>query len=160
MALKTAWCTDGRHTEQDHHGTISLVGLGPDVATWLAYSSHSSWAGARNQSGVHKPLFYEPHLATSFNRPDGTPAGEMSSYGLHVTVATWIYRRAESSLGHSCFLLIVLSSPLPQTHRDPEAKKVFQEWQNEREELRWVPSSSLHPTSKPSRPSYYHTDTC
>lgn len=97
MALKTAWCT-GRHREQDHHAAISLVGLGPDVATWLAYSSHSSWAGAGNQSGVHKPLCYEPHLATGFNRPDGTPAGETSFYSLHITVTTWMRP------SHSCLL--------------------------------------------------------
>lgn len=111
MALKTAWCTDGRHRKQDHHAAISLVGLGPDVATWLAHSSHSSWAGAGNQSGVHKPLFYEPNLATGFNRPDGTPAGETSL--LFTCYCGYMNaQESKSSLGHSCFLLIVLSSPL------------------------------------------------
>lgn len=54
-----------------------LVAVGPDVETRMAYSSHSTWAGAGNQSGMHEPVCSEPHLATSFDRPDGAPAGEL-----------------------------------------------------------------------------------
>lgn len=56
--------------------TIGLYASGPDVATWLANSSLSTGAGAGDQSGEHKSVFVEPHLATGSNRSDGTPTGE------------------------------------------------------------------------------------
>lgn len=59
--------------------------IGPDAATWLEDSSHSTRAGTWNQNGEHRPLFAEPHLATSFNWPDGAPTGEKL-----ITIAEWM----------------------------------------------------------------------
>lgn len=52
---------------------------GSDTATWLAYSSHSTWAGAGNQSGEHKPVCCKPHLATGFDWPHWTSTGEFNT---------------------------------------------------------------------------------
>lgn len=46
--------------------------------------------------------------------------------------------------GESSSCLIFFSSSQSQTNQDADSKKVLNEWQNEREELRWVQLSSLH----------------
>lgn len=48
---------------------------GPHAAARLAYRSHRARAGAGNQSGQHRPVLSEPHLAAGSDRPDGAHAG-------------------------------------------------------------------------------------
>lgn len=87
---------------------------GSDAATRLAYSSHSSWTGAGNQGGEHKPVLYEPHLATGFDRSDRTHAGEKSipeMFFFIYDVASWIDRRHTSLWESSSCLVFSSSNP-------------------------------------------------
>lgn len=67
---------------------VSLVG--PDVASWLAYSSHCTRAGAGNQRGEHGPVRQEPHLAPGSNRPDGEPTGEQHMEPMNASLFTYL----------------------------------------------------------------------
>lgn len=101
------------------------VAAGPDAAAWLAYSRHSARAGAGNKCGQHKPLFSETHLAPGFDWPDGAPPGGTPGSKRHCLLQPRL---------PDMFLLICSLSL--QTLQDSESKKVFHEWQKEREELR------------------------